>query len=120
MSRSLSNPICGPPRRSSLVYLLVLVAVLALTPGLMAQWVVYEDETVQRSDASPALFADDTNEKDYAWGDLDLDGDLDLAIVRKEPFTSAGKRVNVLMLNQSGVLTDRTADFAVDADIPAD
>ncbi|MEZ6211045.1 MAG: hypothetical protein R3B46_07355 [Phycisphaerales bacterium] len=33
--------------------------------------------------------------------------------VRKQPFTTAGKRVNVLFMNEGGVLTDRTQLLAL-------
>ena len=67
MSRNPSNPICGPPRRGSFVCLLVLVTVVALTPGLVAQWVEFDDQTIQRSSASLVLFADepDVHEREF-------------------------------------------------------
>ena len=42
------------------------------------------------------------------WGDLDKDGDEDLVIVRKQPWTTSGRKRNVLLMNEKGVLTDRT------------
>ena len=53
------NPICGSPRPVSFVYWLVLVVVVTLTPGALAQWVEFDDQTELRSDAASALFADD-------------------------------------------------------------
>ncbi|MCB9852736.1 MAG: VCBS repeat-containing protein [Phycisphaerales bacterium] len=87
-------------------------------------WVEFSDETATRLVASPAVGASDTQEKDYAWGDVDQDGDTDLVCVRKQPFTTPGRRTNVLFMNEgvadgqavNGVLVDRTSIYATDAD----
>ena len=100
---------------------LLALSVLAVSPAQAQQpWVEFRDETATRLTASVGLGADDFEEKDFAWGDIDQDGDVDLVVVRKEPFTSPGKRVNVLFLNEGGVLVDRTADFATASDVPGD
>lgn len=62
----------------------------------------------------------DDEEKDYAWADLDQDGWIDLICVRKQPFTSTGRRRNVLFMNEGGVLVDRTDLYATSTDIPGD
>ena len=84
--------------------------VLAL--ALSAQWVTFLNETAGRLVAAPGLVLNDVQEKDYAWADLDQDGDIDLVIVRKEPVTTRGRFPNVLLMNEGGVLTDRTALLA--------
>ena len=100
-------------------------SVLLLTgfaPG--GDWVTYQDETNGRLIADPAVGANDVNEKDYAWGDVDQDGDIDLVCVRKEPFMATGRRRNVLFMNEgvadghamNGVLVDRTVDYVTEAD----
>lgn len=59
-------------------------------------------------------------EVDFSWGDLDGDGLDDLVAVRKEPFGTPGKRANLLLLNEGGVLRDRTATHAAASDVPLD
>lgn len=54
----------------------------------------------------------DGAERDYEVLDVDLDGDMDVLVVRKEPFTTFGNRQNILLLNVDGVLTDKTFDLA--------
>ena len=79
-------------------------------------WVEFVDETPSRLVADPSLGAQDTEEKDYAWGDVDNDGDIDLVVVRKVIGSNSGGKRNVLFLNEGGVLVDRTVEYATDAD----
>jgi CxxC motif-containing protein (DUF1111 family) len=106
--------------RGGLLPLAFLLALAALQPVAHGQWVEFSDVTGTVLSVDPALGASDPDEKDYAWGDVDNDGDFDLVIVRKEPFTSAGRRTNLLLLNEFGLLVDRTADFATDSTVPGD
>ena len=78
----------------------ILLTIPALTASALAQnWVNFADETSVRMRVAgndPSITVNDTQEKDYAWGDVDLDGDIDLVCVRKQPFTSAGRDTNIL------------------------
>jgi hypothetical protein len=82
--------------------------------------VKFADETAARLVAAAGVGAADPDEKAFAWGDVDHDGDVDLVVARKQPFTTTGKRRNVLLLNESGVLVDRTAQYAAQSDVPLD
>ncbi len=95
------------------------VAALATLPA-GAAWVNFQDQTSTRLVAATGLGATDPDEKDYAWGDVDKDGDIDLVVVRKQGWTTPGKRVNVLFRNENGVLTDRTTQFATDSSVSGD
>ena len=64
------------------------------------QWVEFNNETSSRLVSNPAVGANDTEEKDYIWGDVDHDGDIDLISVRKTPFTFSGGKANVLFMNE--------------------
>jgi len=95
--------------RLSLVSIGAAVGVAAiLAPHARAQhWVNYVDATSTRLSAPSALT--DPDEKDYAYGDFDKDGDLDLVCVRKQPWITTGHRSNMLLMNENGVLVDRTS-----------
>ncbi|MEO6595310.1 MAG: VCBS repeat-containing protein [Planctomycetota bacterium] len=89
-----------------------------IAPALPAQWVTFQNETSTRLVAAASLGSADTQEKDYAWADFDQDGDIDLVVVRKQPFTTTGRYPNVLFMNENGVLTDRTAALASASTVP--
>ena len=79
------------------------VAVGLLASSAHAQWATYEQETSSRLIAAGAVGANDTEEKDYAFGDFDQDGDLDLVCVRKQLFSTPSRRRNVLFMNEGMV-----------------
>lgn len=87
-----------------------------------AQWVEFANESATRlAGVDPAVGAEDPEEVDYAWADFDKDGDIDLAVARKEPFTiGTGKRVNGLWMNEDGIFVDRSAEYASETDVEGD
>ncbi|MFY9341422.1 MAG: FG-GAP-like repeat-containing protein [Planctomycetota bacterium] len=96
-------------RSFSISVLLATAVAFVCAPSLRAQWATFQDQTSTRLSVASGLGAADPQEKDYAWADFDQDGDTDMVIARKSPFTSGGHFPNVLLMNEGGVLTDRTA-----------
>ncbi len=86
----------------------------------LGDWVEYVDQSADRIVAEAGVGISDPEEKDLISGDIDRDGDFDLIIVRKVPFSVQGGRPNVLFINEDGTMTDRTAllapDFLADTD----
>ena len=74
----------------------------------------FTDETSTRLIADPSVGEADISEKDYGLGDFDNDGDVDVISARRIALKiNTGQPLsNTLFMNESGVLTDRTADFA--------
>ena len=105
------------PTRPSCV--LTLGAFLAPAAAGQIDWLTYHEDNSFLV-ASSSLGLNDSEEKDYAWGDLNQDGWTDLVVVRKQPFTTSGRRENVLFLNESGTLVDRTSLYAGASDVGGD
>lgn len=97
--------------------LAALASALVAAPLAHGQWISYSNQTSTRMPTgaglnTPATSTTCPEEKDYCWGDVDHDGDLDLVCMRKRPLSCEGGRPNVLFMNENGVLIDRTALYA--------
>lgn len=84
------------------------------------QWLTFQDETATRLPGGAFSVSDLNTEVDLDWADLDQDGFTDLVVVRKEPFSTLGLRTNLLLMNEGGVLIDRSLEFASATDVPGD
>lgn len=74
------------------------------------QWVRFRPEPDRLVTAVPLTTTD--TQTHLSWGDLDQDGWTDVVVMRKQHFTTAGKRANILLRNEEGVLVNRTAEYA--------
>ena len=91
---------------------------LAAAPAALAQsWVTFSNQTASRLVAAPSLIGADNLEKDFATGDLDRDGDVDLVCMRKFPGSIQGGFRNIIFMNEGGVLVDRTEQYGSARDI---
>ena len=92
--------------------ILLLSAILtAVTQSATAQWVTFQDDTATRLSLS-SVGINDGQEKDIAIADFNHDFWTDVVVVRKQPFSAPGARQDVLLMNETGVLVDRTAELA--------
>src|SRR5262245_37257689 len=83
--------------------------------------VVNDTTRIKNPDGSPAhQVMSDGEEKDFAVGDLDKNGWIDLVIVRKEHVSTPGKRVSFLLMNDGGILTERSAALASTSTVAGD
>lgn len=99
------------------LHALVLAGALLLPHAARAgsnDWVEFTDASATRISAAASVGLSDVEEKDMTSGDVDKDGDTDLVVVRKLPFSNPGPRRNVLFMNENGVMTDRSATLAPD------
>jgi len=103
------------------------VSLLSLALGCLAttahaQWVSFTNQTATRLVAPPALTGQDNIEKDFAFADFDQDGDIDLVVMRKFPgsiqstCTGCGFFRDLILMNENGVLTDRTQIYGTATD----
>ena len=93
----------------------------AAQPPLDNRWLEYvKDNNALGGGLTPTSISSTDDEPDFAWGDLDNDGLVDLVVVRKQPFTTVGKRTNLLLMNVGGVLFDQTSTYATQSDVAGD
>ncbi|MED6335349.1 MAG: VCBS repeat-containing protein [Planctomycetota bacterium] len=95
------------------------LSTLAGAQGFGNEWVEFDQDN-SKLVAGNSVGLGDTQEKDYMQGDLDNDGWTDLVCVRKQPFTTPGRRTNVLFMNEGGTLVDRTSQYATASTVGGD
>ncbi len=89
----------------------ILTPILLATPSLYAQsWIDFSEDASRLTLSSVSV--NDNQEKDIIADDFDQDGDEDIVILRKLPFSNAGARTNVLLMNENGNLIERTSTLA--------
>ena len=98
----------------------LLAATVASTAIAQDPWVEFVEATDDRLVLDELYRVNDNIEKDFAWADFDQNGFTDLVVVRKFPGSVEGGAKNLLLMNEGGVLVDRTDNFAINTDHPSD
>ena len=99
--------------RVSTPSIILLLSFLLFSLQGQSQWLDWSDETTNRLVLTSVANSDD-EEKDISVADLDNDGWEDVVVCRKEPFSisTEGAKSDLLLMNENGVLVDRTSQFA--------
>ena len=82
-------------------------------------WVTFTKQPTMLA-VDPKAISDASTQVGFGTGDLDQDGWDDVVAVRKQQASQAGKRTSLLLMNEDGVLIDRTAQYAAVSDMPGD
>lgn len=93
---------------------------VAYGQGFGSNWIEYTNQTASMLGVSPTSVSSNSTEIDFDYGDLDKNGFIDLVVARKNPFTVQGTQPNLLLMNENGVLVDRTAQYASASDVVGD
>ena len=103
-------------RTGTLAPALLALLALLMASTAAAQWTFTEATGTRYLPApgGPNLATGNQDEMDMISGDFDRDGDQDVAIVRKLPFSNPGPRQHVLLMNVNGVLQDLTSSLCPD------
>ncbi len=116
-----------PFHSARLVFAASLLVTACLAQRALAQfgdaWLTLTPSTTKLMNPDLATVADivsNTDEKDFAVGDVDRDGWLDLAVGKKIQADFIGLREGRFFHNEKGVLVDRTAQFASASDVAGD
>jgi FG-GAP-like repeat len=104
---------------SRIAAVLLAVAAGRAMPQAGVAWVEFSQQPGSLGPGAAAV-SDVNTDVDFATGDVDRDGWLDVVVARKQPGSLPGKRTDVLLMNQAGVLTDQTAVYATTSDLPGD
>jgi hypothetical protein len=104
----------------------LILAAAALAPAATAQfdnqWAQFAGDTANRihnpNGSLATQITNNTDEKHFAYGDFNNDGWTDLVMVCKSQCSTPGMRRGYLMMNEGGVLVDRTAQYGMDSDFP--
>jgi hypothetical protein len=99
------------------IHALSAVALAVASTASAQNWVNYSNQTSTRLVGSASVIGANNLEKDFGWGDLDQDGDTDLVCMLKFPGSIQGGFRNILLMNEGGVLVDRTAEYGSASDI---
>ena len=94
-----------------------LATAIAATAAQAQSWVTLSNQTSTRLVGAPSVIGANNQEKDFAWGDLDRDGDVDLVCMLKFPGSIQGGYRDILLMNEGGVLVDRTTEYGSASDI---
>ena len=102
-------------KTSAVVATMLMLGVGNTAMAQSSTWVDFVDDRTRLQ-----FNTNDDEEKDVIAGDIDQDGDDDIIVVRKVPFSTAGGLTNLLLMNEGGNLVDRTAQFISGFNIPTD